>query len=229
MLSNLKRKAALLTQSLRRPAAPVSSLFEIGPHIEKHFGPGGFVLHEDISTICHIDVHVVLPSEARPYYVLLTSGMSDRPMRMPAGLEDLALAEVCLSLPPDWPISAKSMEWATPENYWPIATLKQMAVYPHRNNTWFSWGHTIGNVDQPEALDPAGKFVGVFLSGPATLPEGAETLLKEDGGNIIYLAVVPLLKGELQLARTSGIAVLETKLDEARVTELIDPNRKSVV
>jgi hypothetical protein len=229
MLSNLKRKAALLTQSLRRPAAPVSSLFEVGPHIEKYFGPGGFVLHEEISTICHIDVHVVLPSDTRPYYVLLTSGMSDRPMRMPAGLENLALAEVCLSLPPDWPISAKNMEWATPENYWPIALLKQMTVYPHRNNTWFSWGHTIGSVDVPEALDPAGRFVGVLISGPATLPAGAETLLKADGGSIIYLAAVPLLKDELQLARTSGIEALEAKLDAADVTELIDPGRKSSI
>lgn len=38
-----------------------------------------FVWHELVSDLVHLDVHVAEPTPARPYYTVVTSGMSDRP------------------------------------------------------------------------------------------------------------------------------------------------------
>ena len=62
----------------------------ITEHIESYydgFGEDAIVLHEVISELVHIDVHVVKPTDERPYYTLITSGMAERPMTVPEGLK----------------------------------------------------------------------------------------------------------------------------------------------
>jgi hypothetical protein len=74
----------------------------IEAHIEKWIGKPATVFHELISDKVHIDIHIIPPSESRRCYTLVTSGMSDRPMKAPEQRPDLAYAELFLSLPPDW-------------------------------------------------------------------------------------------------------------------------------
>src|SRR5262249_26066204 len=69
--------------------------------IERSFGPIAWVSHEVASPVVHIDVHVVEPSSQRPFYTLVTSGMSDQPMTVPdkaleAGHHELAELMICL-------------------------------------------------------------------------------------------------------------------------------------
>jgi Suppressor of fused protein (SUFU) len=226
--TRFKDKARSLAERLKSPAAPIQNLFAITRHIETYFGTDFFVLHEEKSALVHIDVNVVLPSLIRPYYTLLTSGMSDRRMKVRRGVTDSALAEVCLCLPKEWPINQNNMDWATPEFFWPIAVLKNVARYPHLHETWLSRAHTIGSIEHPSRLDPQGRFIGVLLLEPLTFPAGAERVVAEDGGAIRYLAVVPVLATELAFKRKFGTAALEERLAAANFTELLDPERQSV-
>src|SRR5260370_11980316 len=133
--SRFKEKARSLFQLQGSAPAPVKNVGVITNHIDTYFGQNFFVLHEKKSTLVHIDVNVVLPSQTRPYYTLLTSGVSDRSMLVPRGFAKLALIEMCLCLSKDWSISQKNMEWATPEYFWPIKVLKQAALYTHLQPT----------------------------------------------------------------------------------------------
>ncbi len=208
---------------------PIRYLPTITDHIERYFGTDFFVLDEKKSSVVHVDVHVVRPTPTRPYFTLLTSGMSDLDMRVPEGLEDLALAEVCLCLPKEWPLAMDDFGWREPRYFWPIAILQQAARYPHINQTWFSWGHTVGSVERPEPLHVETRFTGLILSTPATFPEGADTVETKDGRAIHYLALIPLLDQEMKFKQKFDSATLVEKLKEADVTELLNPKRSSVV
>jgi hypothetical protein len=229
MFLKIKNKARLLARSFTHPAAPIRSLETITRHIEKYFGSEFYVLDENVSSIVHIDVHVVHPTADRPFFTLLTSGMSDRDMQVPTGMEDLALAEVCLCLPPSWPLGMNDSDWREAKHFWPIAALKEVAKYPHVHQTWFSWGHIIGSVEHPEPIDSQGRFTGLILLNPAAFPEGADELKADDGRTIRYLAVVPLLKEEMDFKHKNDTDALEEKLIESGVTELLNPGRGSVV
>jgi hypothetical protein len=195
-----------------------------------NFGTNAFVLHEHKSSIVHVDLHVVPPNHSRPYFTLLTSGMSDLDMHMPAGLEDLALAEVCLCLPGNWPLSLTDFGWRKPEYFWPIALLRQTARYVHRHKTWFALGHTVGDIEHPAPIDAAEHFTGIILLNPRTFPEGADRVTtEEDGRTIHFLAVIPLLPQEMQFAQKVGSDALEESFSEAGVTELLNPQRQSAV
>lgn len=208
---------------------PIRYLRTITEHIERYFGTDFFVLDEKKSSVVHVDVHVVRPTPTRPYFTLLTSGMSDLDMRVPERLEDLALAEVCLCLPKEWPLAIDDFGWREPRYFWPIAILQQAARYPHINQTWFSWGHTVGSVERPEPLHVETRFTGLMLVNPATFPEGADTVETKDGRAIHYLALIPLLEQEMKFKQKFDSGTLEEKLKEAEVTELLNPKRLSAV
>jgi hypothetical protein len=144
-------------------------------------------------------------------------------------LEDLGLAEVCICLPGAWPLAIDDFRWREPKFFWPIAVLKNAAKYPHIHQTWFSWGHTVGRTERPEPLDSATEFTGIMLLKPATFPEGADQVETEDGRTIRYLALIPLLENEMNFRQEFGSDALEDKLIEAEVTELLNPQRLTVV
>jgi len=208
---------------------PIRYLQTITDHIETYFGTDFFVLDEKKSSVVHVDVHVVRPTPTRPHFTLLTSGMSDLDMRVPEGLEDLALAEVCLCLPKEWPLAMDDFGWREPRYFWPVAILQQVARYPHINQTWFSWGHTVGSVERPEPLRVETRFTGLMLVNPATFPEGADTVETKDGRAMHYLALIPLLEQEMKFKQKFDSDTLEEKLKEAGVTELLNSKRSSAV
>ena|SRR5271154_3531890 len=148
-------------------------------------------------------------------------------MHTPTGFEDLALAEVCLCLPGNWPLSQTNFDWRKLEYFWPIAVLQETARYVHRQKTWFSWGHT---AEHSAPVDAAGHFTGIMFLNPRTFPDCADRVTtEEDGRTIHFLAAIPLLPQELQFAREQGSDVLEERLNDAGVTELLDPRRSSTV
>ena len=69
------------------PAQGEEHIAAIGAHIERHLGPVSGVFHEIISDLVHIDVHVVPANDHCPYLRLVTSGMSDLPMTVPAEVD----------------------------------------------------------------------------------------------------------------------------------------------
>src|SRR4051794_32608719 len=58
------------------------SLQAISDHIETHIGKIGVVLHEIASDYIHVDVHHIPPTVDRNFHSFVTSGMSNRPMKV---------------------------------------------------------------------------------------------------------------------------------------------------
>ena len=198
----------------------------VSDHIGRHIGQADNVFHEIISDLVHIDVHIVAPSEQRPWYTLITSGMSDRPMATPDGVEDAALAELAISLPPDWPLTKEAFE--DERNYWPIHLLKAMARMPHEYETWLGWGHTVPNGEEAAAFAPDTRLCCALILSPVLPDKGFDKLQRPDGRPINFYSLVPIYREEMEFKLRHGAEKLVDRLADAGVTELLDVNRKNV-
>src|SRR3954469_15460518 len=110
-------------------------------HVERHVGPVDLVWDELDSDALHVDVLHVAAGPTRPYQTLVTCGASEFPMSTPAEYAVWRFAELCILLPPDWPITTEGLR--DPATGWPFWLLKQIARYPHEAGTWLGYGHTV--------------------------------------------------------------------------------------
>jgi hypothetical protein len=196
-------------------------------HIARHFGEPATVWHEIVSDRVHIDVHVVEPTDARPYFTLVTTGMSDLPMTVPSGDDSSQYAEMMISLPPDWPLSQEAFR--DERAYWPIRLLKVIARLPHEYQTWIAEWHTVPNGDPAEPYAPDCPFTGVLLAPMIRCAPEARTI-EVDGGKVVtLLALIPLHPAEMDLKLAQGAGALIDAFDRAGVSELLDPARSSSV
>ncbi|MEZ5300794.1 MAG: suppressor of fused domain protein [Verrucomicrobiales bacterium] len=196
----------------------------ISGHIERHLGKVDGVFHEIVSDRVHIDVHIVAPSDERPFYSLVTSGMSDLPMAAPEGAEDMRFAELCVFLPPEWPLSQGDFD--SESNYWPIRWLKQLARFPHLAQTWLSCGHTVPNGNPPAPIADTG-FTGMMLISPMTAPpEFLE--LQADGKTIHFFSLMPLFPEEMDFKLKKGAEALLLRMHKKDVWDVIDTGRPNV-
>jgi hypothetical protein len=209
----------------------------VGNHIDKHLGGNNTVFHEVVSTNVHIDVHVCEPTPERPFIVLVTSGMAERPMYAPEGAEACQFAELCICLPPDWPgLDAKSMSvspttkghpWHDEANYWPIRWLKQLARFPHEYKTWLWWGHTIPSGDPPEPYAANTQLCGMMLTFNPLLPEDFH-MLKLGDRDIMFFTLMPLYAEEMDFKLKHKAEELEKLFDQHQVLPVVDLNRVNV-
>ena len=197
----------------------------ISDHIEKHVGPIKSVFHEIVSDKVHIDVHWVESSEDLPFNVLITSGMSDRPMTVPEGLEDFRFAELCILLPPDWPLDMDSFE--NEDHYWPIRSLKENAKFPHEYDTYFCMGHSIG-AEESGPLSPNCPFGGFLIFVPVSLADEFQTLQLENGDTVHFYCLIPLYAEELTVKTDQGLDELLDLLEEHDISDVVDIHRPNV-
>ena len=196
-------------------------------HIERHLGPIESVFHELVSDAVHLDVHWVKPTPARPFHRLVTSGMSDRPMKVPPNLDAPRHIELVVTLPERWDIGAHAFQ---NENwYWPLRLLKTLARFPHKYDTWIGEGHTVTNDDPPQPFAAGTRLCGTILLALQHVPEAFRELRLPDGRTIRFLAVVPVHDAEMTLKTRSGTEALLERLRKAGVTDAIEPARPSVV
>lgn len=200
------------------------SIALIGEHISKHLGPYALLWHEIVSDLVHIDIHIVPPSKKRPFYTLVTSGMSDKPMKVPKGAGELRYAELMLCLPPDWPIDEKSRKAG--RNWWPIEFLKFLARLPHRYDTWLYWGHTIPRDEQGSCF-PGTKLCCALIGPPSHAPEKFERLKVNAKKTINFYAVYFLYREEMELKMKHGFEAVGGCLENVNATELVEINRKN--
>lgn len=198
------------------------SIEEISNHIEKHIGPIHMVFHELVSELVHIDVHWVKPTEEHPYHTLVTSGMSDKAMNTPEGLEGCDYAELSICLPKDWKVSEESFKHE--KNYWPIRWLKYLARFPHEYNTWLGYGHTIPNGDPAESFTENTNLNSMVLLPSVIFDEEFHTL-KLDNKLINFYTLVPLYKEEVDLKLKKGIEALFDGFDKYHINDIIEINR----
>ena len=200
----------------------------IDEHLERTFGEhDGMVFHEIVSDLIHLDVYSVPATDDRPWTTLVTCGMAQRPMIVPDGLEDYRYAELLLAVPPEWPLDVES--WKDERWYWPIRLLKDLGRLPHDYATFLYYGHTVPNGDPPEPYAAGTSLCGAVIGPPILIPAELEELEVADGRTVRLYAVFPLQRNELQFKLEAGYEALWERFEEARVTELVDPERESVI
>lgn len=199
------------------------TLDALSEHFARYVGPTVTVLHELVSELVHIDVHIIAPSASSPTYLLYTTGMSARPMKVPPGCPDPARAELMLRLPASWQLGEKDERW-----HWPIRWLKTLARLPHRYDTWLGFGHTVPNGEEARPFAPSTKLGCMVVVPPMTLPEEAHVADTPDGP-LRFWAVVALHPDEMHLKMKHGVEALLPRFESAGVTELVDDARPSVL
>lgn len=194
-------------------------------HMEKHFGPIDYVLHELAGYPVAVHIYVIGPTDERPYLTLITSGMSTLPMAVPEGYGISPYAELVLCLPADWPVQ----DAARPDAplAWPVGVLKQTARMPHEYETWLGEWHSIPNGDPALPFTSETEFSGVVVTPMVNVRPEARVVEVGDGTTINLLALVPLHRAELDLKVSQGTDALIEALDRGGVTELLDPTRPS--
>lgn len=196
--------------------------------VDSLFGLNYQVFHELISDIVHLDIYWMPPVPDRmPFQLLLSSGMSERAMTLPAGRPFSPYAELMLALPPDWQLddaSLKDNRW-----YWPIRWLKFLARFPHEYGTFLTPGHTVPTTDPPEPVAEGLPFTG-FLIGESRFFSEAFTRLPVAGyeHRIQLLTVYPLMTQEMNYKLEHGIQALLEKAWPS-MTEIVDIRRPSWV
>ncbi|MFX1397892.1 MAG: suppressor of fused domain protein [Promethearchaeota archaeon] len=178
-------------------------------HIKRNIGSIDNVLHEIISDVVHIDVHVVSAYDFDAK-ILITSGMSDIPMNAPKGCEDLKYAELMFFLPNNWPLTFK--DFKKERNYWPIRNIKFIARFPHIYKAWIWEGHSIPFGDPPEPYSEKTELCCLILVPPLLLDEKAWKLEKNGDKCIYFFALMPLYKEEMEYKLKHGYDALMERM-----------------
>jgi hypothetical protein len=215
----------IIRHSDAQPATPATEDWElveaITAHVEHHLGPVESVYHPLVSPWAHVDLHIVAPSEARPWRTLVTSGMAQRPMA------NGRFAELVIVLAPDWP-APDDPGFDDETARWPYWLLREIAVLPHRFATDLGTGHTVPNGDPPAPYAPGTEMCGVLLFPPVLQPDGFETLTA-GAREIEFLGVFGLYEAEMDFKLEHGLEALIDRFDAAEVSEALVPRRESVV
>ncbi len=224
--STIYRYEELKDEGIRTPTRIGVYAEEVCAHFEALFpNHDSRVLHEIVSDLVHVDIHVMWPTAEEPFFVVYTTGMSDLPMTPPDDLpnkvrKDLELAELYLFLPGNWPLELDS----PPEEsaYWPIGLLKAMARVPHEYKTWLAYGHTVPNGPGYAPLHKGVGFGGVvFNCGTGPL----STMTAKDGRLLHFYQLIPLYKEEIEYKLKYGMDGLQKVFQEKGLAPVLDPKR----
>jgi hypothetical protein len=182
------------------------------------------IFHEKESLDFHLDVYWIKPNEQRNFTMLMTNGISSIPLNIPINVPKKIFSpyiELCILLPKDW--NFENDNWKKPEYFWAIKLLRELARYPHKNNTWFGFGHTIPNT---EPIIGTG-FMATILLKSKTLPEEFQKI--KYGDKIIELyTLFPLYSEELEFDEKNGTNALLELFNKNSISDIINIDRKNV-
>ncbi len=208
-------------------------------HINKCFGNIERVLHEIKWSDIHVDICVIPPSPKRDFYTLVTMGMGAHRMNVPEDIsgqqeidmEELAYAELMLTLPSKWKLDHESLQdekW-----YWPLRLLKSIARMPGNQDTWLGWGHTVAS-GKGRTFAQNTKLCSVILLMPdpeiLTDPEmdedDADICVLPNGKMVNFYQLIPLYQEELEYKEKNDVDMLLDKLE--KLSHVIDIKRPNV-
>lgn len=217
-----KSSEQLLAESGRTLTKPgLSQADSIIAYFEANFGPvHKKSLVEIVPTGLPIALHVILPTKAKNVVTFFTTGMSDSAMTVPNGQEEFQYAELFIQLPGDWPLTKDKL--AKPEFRWPLTVLRNIARYPHDNETWLGGPVTlIANDDPPQPYHPSIQFTTMMLV--------AQHVVDHPVGTIVQLyRAIPLFTEERDLELRQGYQALFSAFDRSGIGFAVDFKRKNV-
>jgi hypothetical protein len=153
--------------------------------------------------------------------------MSALPMTVPEGAEEYRYCELLVVLPADWVIEgdeADEERW-----YWPMRLLKSVARLPHLYETWIGVGHTIPNSDPVEPYAEETKQCCAIVTPLVLFGEAMDSCEVSEDKTVHLYALTPIYEDEMRYKLEHGYEKLFEKLEERKLTELIDPKRRSVL
>ncbi|MCQ4625804.1 suppressor of fused domain protein [Corynebacterium sp. CCUG 69979] len=176
-----------------------------------------------------VHIYCWRPTEERPLWTLVTSGMSWHKMEMPQGREDFDRIELIMTLPGDWPLDevTSSANEGREGISWPLDLLKMTARLPRSTNSWLSYGSSSQWGESLEETYPGSDFSGFVLGGAVSLDTEFDLLKTQFGGETVhFLGLFPLYAQEIE-AYLAGVEVLDL-LYEAGFAEGVHPGRPPV-
>lgn len=227
--------------------APTVYMEETEQHFEQLFGVRDesehTVFHELASEYVHIDVHILHPTDERPFYVLFTTGMSDLPMTLPDDAQwDFKKiherAELFCLMPREWKPDGKLTKEERERYLWIISALKTAARYPHSCKTWLGSGHTLQyNEENVPFADNTKLSSAVFIQLDykdfgGKYDDGFNGFTAKDNSYINLLCFVPLYEDEMNFKLENSADNLFMRLFGDTVKEfsqlVIDSDRENV-
>ena len=192
-------------------------------HCERFLGPCPSALGEIVpSSPFGLTLYPHLPSVGRSWLTLRTAGVSDYPMRVPAGREEQRYCELLTYLPPDWDLEGPEERW------WPAGLLLQLGQFVHESPTWFAAGHTVLVSEPGEVYAPGTLVSAALLRAPQTEPEEFDELAI-DGSPCRFLWVFPITEAETNLKLEQGTEALLALIEEHELSHVLDPARPCLV
>ena len=185
---------------------------------QRLFGKAQDIFVEPIPLLPRIDVHTYYRrgADGQNVCTLVTSGMSDLPMNIPAGV--------------DVPRRVELIFYCSEPQHEYRQTLQFLAHFPQDQKTWIGSGHTIPN-GNPPAPFLGSSVLDTVLFLPSVVKRDralAEELLL-DGDPVHFLWVVPLTTPEGNLKLAKGTDAILGLFQKNRHPHVFDPNRASYV
>lgn len=178
------------------------------------------VFHEMMSDLIHIDVFVWAPEANRPWWTLVTVGMSDRPMRVPRTARRAGAPrhlELFVRAPEDADVELVA--------HW----LRTLARVPHEYETFFAEGHTIPNGDPAEPFVDGSEMAGWMTWGPS-VASGLVGQLAEAPEPVGLLGVTPLSPPEIAHKLEAGAEDLVLRLEQGGIElDMMSLGRRSLI
>ncbi|HUI95360.1 MAG TPA: suppressor of fused domain protein [Xanthobacteraceae bacterium] len=205
----------------REAPSPASELMAPRAHAMREALGDPVAVYRDDAADHRVDVHAYgrnfadCDEDDDDGYVLVTSGMSDRPMPIPAGAWGRAspLTELI------WYVRKPHREF--------VGNLRWLAKLANFDNTWFASGHRIPMPEPPLSFCPFKTFL--LLTPILRLDRGLLASVETGGPPIETLCVHLISEPEYALIKRDGLRRLFDRLDAAGYPLVFDPHRASLV
>lgn len=181
-------------------------------HYERFFGPvTQAVMHSTDVKPVHIDIYQFEPTPERPFWTLVTSGMSNE-----------------RQIEPDEPVSYRTeiLMYVSKPQEWMFSVLKGLAEMPFDDHTLLHWGHTVPN-GMPMTASPSLLTSFFFASPYFESLEFNELKLAND--KVDFLWMIPITEAEREFAIQHSSEKLYEKFENTNMPTVVEEARESVV
>lgn len=184
-------------------------------HYQRFFGPlTQPVMHSTDVKPVHIDTYQFSPTKDRPFWTLITSGMSNERQIDPADCAE--------GMSP----RAEILMYVERPQGWMFSVLKSLAEMPFERKTCLHWWHTVPN-GMPMTAKPS-LLTSFFFLPPYYETEGF-TDLELSGDKVDFLWMIPITEAERHFAVSHGSQALEKEFERADLSRVVDESRRSIV
>jgi uncharacterized protein len=217
------RKHGAAKQMRRKTKKPVSLAKQIVEHVAGTLGEvSKAALMEIVPGATRVAMHVASRGGKAKSKILFTVGLSERPMKLPAGRRCSPYAELMIELPLAWPLDKVSLK--NPEFYWPVEWLRILVHQAHGQGQCFGDGDVISNGNPAVPFAPGTQLSCLLLlENPAIDP-----LPVSPADAVHFYNVIPLYSKERDLYEAKGRAALLNRFQKRKIDSSVNPRRKNV-